>query len=251
MTLYQHYPSIFEDLTPVEECLIAKCHPLGIVLKLRPRGHSSPVSYRAERGHFIVIPQDLEPLLQILLSPDLSLDNLIKVLWLGKNPPVEAGLRLFLLVRKLKVLAALQFSVRHNRVYQDIAINYHMIHGWIDDFILPELRDNVICLDESDSGEREGYTVSLRIGDYENDLQAAENATFDTGEAESLTTGSVSTDINGECQNPDTRLLNILLELVSNRPQQRSKRTTQSDNTQSISLDKCRSVPVISYTMRG
>ena len=70
--LCQHYPSVLEGLTPVEECLIAKCHPVGIVLKLRPAGHSSPVSYRAIRGHFIVIPQDPEPLLHILPSPDLS-----------------------------------------------------------------------------------------------------------------------------------------------------------------------------------
>lgn len=77
------------------------------MLKLRPRGHSSPVSYRAVRGHFIVILQDPEPLLHILLSPDLSLDNLIKVLWAGKHPPADIDLRPFLLVRKHRVLAAL------------------------------------------------------------------------------------------------------------------------------------------------
>jgi hypothetical protein len=36
MTLCQNYPSVLEDLTPVKECLIAKCHPLGIIIKLRP-----------------------------------------------------------------------------------------------------------------------------------------------------------------------------------------------------------------------
>jgi hypothetical protein len=61
--LCQHYPSVLEDLTPVKECIIAKCHPLGIILKLRPGGRLSPVNYRALRGHFIVFPQDLEPLL--------------------------------------------------------------------------------------------------------------------------------------------------------------------------------------------
>jgi hypothetical protein len=109
--LCQHYPSVLEDLTPVEECLIAKCHPVGIVLKLRPGGHSSPVSYRAIGGHFIVILQDPVPLLHILPSPDLSLDNLIKVLWAGKHPPIDADLRPFLLVRKFKVLAALRYLV--------------------------------------------------------------------------------------------------------------------------------------------
>jgi hypothetical protein len=152
--------------------LIAKCHPVGIVIKLRPGGHSSPVSYRATRGHFIVIPQDPEPLLHILPSPDLNLDNLIKVLWAGKLPPADADLKPFLLVRKHKVLATLQYLVQNNKVYQDVDINHPMIDDWTDDFIPPELRDNLICLDKPGSGEREGYTLSLRTSNYENDLQA-------------------------------------------------------------------------------
>lgn len=251
VTLCQHYPSVLEDLTPVEECLIAKCHPLGLILKLRPGGRSSPVTYRAIRGHFIVIPQDPEPLLRILPSPDLNLDNVIKVLWLGKSPPMEADLTPFLLVRKFKVLAALQYLIQHNRVYQDTAINYHMIDDWTDDFIPPDVRDNIICLDNPDSHEREGYTIALHAGNYENDLQAAEDCGFDTAEARPLTTGSVSTDIDGERQDPDRRLLNTLLELVSNRSRQKTKRTTQSHNTQSMSSHYSRRVPLISYTMRG
>lgn len=79
VTLCQDYPSALEDLTLTEEYLIAMCHPLGVVLKLRPGGRSSPVNYHALRGHFIVIPQDPEPLLQILPSPELALHSLIKV----------------------------------------------------------------------------------------------------------------------------------------------------------------------------
>ena len=56
LTMCQDYPPALQDLTPVEECLIAKCHPLGIILKLRPGGHTTPAAYRALRGHFIVIP---------------------------------------------------------------------------------------------------------------------------------------------------------------------------------------------------
>lgn len=55
VTLCQDYPSALNGLTLTEECLIAKCHPLGVVLKLRPGGHPSPVNYHALRGHFIVI----------------------------------------------------------------------------------------------------------------------------------------------------------------------------------------------------
>ncbi|CAG8091132.1 unnamed protein product [Penicillium nalgiovense] len=87
VTLCQHYPDELEDLTLSGEYLIAKCHPLGVVVRLRPGGRSSPVNYHALRGHFIVIPQDPGPLLQILPSPELRLHTLIKVFWLGNRPP--------------------------------------------------------------------------------------------------------------------------------------------------------------------
>jgi hypothetical protein len=116
----QEYPSALGDLTAIEECLIAKCHPVGTNLKLRPGGRSSPVTYNAIRGHVIVIPQDPGPLLQILPSPELRLDNLIKVFWLGKRAPADADLKPFLQVRKDKVLAALQYLVQHNHLYHDL-----------------------------------------------------------------------------------------------------------------------------------
>jgi hypothetical protein len=59
----QAYPSALEDLTLIEECLIAKCYPVGVILKLRPGGHSSPITYNTIRGYMIVILQDPGPLL--------------------------------------------------------------------------------------------------------------------------------------------------------------------------------------------
>jgi hypothetical protein len=63
VALCQHYPDALKDLTLTEEYLIAKSHPVGVLVKLRPGGQPSPVNYRALRGHFIVIPQDPKPLL--------------------------------------------------------------------------------------------------------------------------------------------------------------------------------------------
>jgi uncharacterized protein DUF6570 len=82
VTLCQSYPPKLNDLTPIEETLIAKCHPLGIILKLRPGGRSSPINYHAVKGHFTIIPQDpgpLLPILPILPSPELRLQDVIKV----------------------------------------------------------------------------------------------------------------------------------------------------------------------------
>lgn len=173
ITMCQNYPSALEDLTLTEEYIIAMCHPHGVVLKLRPNGRSSPVNYHALHGHFIVIPQEPVPLLEILPSPDLALHSLIKVFWFGARRPVDSDLNAFLFVRKARVLAALQYLVQHNHLYHDTTINYPMIDNWGYGYIPPELRDNIICIDEPDHHEHEEYTVNLRTGTYENDLQAA------------------------------------------------------------------------------
>lgn len=218
VTLCQHYPDALKDLTITEEYLIAKSHPVGLVIKLRPGGQTSPANYRALRGHFIIIPQDPKPLLQILPSPQLRFAELIKVFWLGNRPPSDNDLQPFLLVRKHKVLAALQYLVQYNPLYRDVTINYSTVGAWPDDFVPSDLQQEIVYLGESDHHERAGYSVNLEENNYENDWQAAEDdRDHSTGDSLQVT-GSVATDINGERQNPDIRLLNTVYALVNDRP---------------------------------
>lgn len=98
ITLCQQYPPVLEGLTLTEESFIARSHPVGLVVKIQPGSHPSDVSYHTFRGYLIVIPQDPGPLLQIIPSPELQLHNLIKVIWLGNQVPMDAELRLFLVV---------------------------------------------------------------------------------------------------------------------------------------------------------
>ena len=93
-------------------------HPVGIILKLRPGGRTSLLNYHASlRDHFIVIPQDPEPLLQILPSPELQLHHLIKVFWLGGRPSTDTDFKPFLVAQKHKVLTTLQYLGCHNSLY--------------------------------------------------------------------------------------------------------------------------------------
>jgi hypothetical protein len=135
VTLCQNYPAALKDLTVVEECLIARCHPVGTILKLRPGGRHAPVNYYGLKGHIIVLPQDPSPLLHILPSPDLSLQTLIKVYWIGRTAPSIAALKPLLRVRKDRVLGALLYLVENNPVYRTIDINHAMLHTWPDEFI--------------------------------------------------------------------------------------------------------------------
>ncbi|KAH6712162.1 hypothetical protein BKA61DRAFT_553481, partial [Leptodontidium sp. MPI-SDFR-AT-0119] len=251
VTMCQHYPDALDDLTPVEECLIAKCHPIGTIIKLRPGGHLSPINYKALRGHIIVIPQDPGPLLQILPSPELRLDNLIKVIWLGNRAPADTDLKPFLQVRKDKVLAALEYLVQHNHLYHDLTINHQMMDTWSDDFIPPEIRDNIICLGGADHHEREGYTVKLQVGNYENDLQAAQDEGFDADDNETLLTGSVYTDVNGERQDPNVRMIDALLGIVTGSRRQAEEGESTEEGVTDRHPHARRKIPVISYAIRG
>lgn len=252
VTTCQHYPSVLEDLTPIEESLIAKCHPIGTILKLRPGGRASPTNYNALRGHMIVIPQDPGPLLQILPSPELRLHNLIKVFWLGKDPPTNRDLRPFLSVRKDKVLAALCYLVQHNDLYHNITINHPMIDSWPDEFIPPEVANNITHLENPDHHEREGYTVSLQSGNYENDLHAAQDGAFDTGNNEPFVTGSVYTDVNGERADPNLRLIDALLRVVTDNSSRIDETTQAADDSEDRDHGQGQShLPTISYAIRG
>lgn len=252
VTLCQHYPDALKELTLTEEYLIAKSHPVGVVVKLRPGGQTSPANYRALRGHFITIPQDPKPLLQILPSPDLQFAELIKVFWLGNRPPSDDDLQPFLLVRKNKVLAALQYLVQYNPLYQDVTINYSAVHEWPEDFIPSDLRQEIVCLTASDHHERAGYTVNLQDHNYENDWQAAEDHP-DLPNGDSLpVTGSVVTDINGERQNPDLRLLNTIYAIANDRPSEIDSHhafPAHAEHPQLLSTSQ--NPPVIRYAIHG
>ncbi|KAH6985174.1 hypothetical protein EDB80DRAFT_232831 [Ilyonectria destructans] len=152
----------------------------------------------------------------------------------------------------MKVLAALQYLVRHNCLYGDLTINHAMIDEWSDDFIPSELRDNIICLGESDHHEREGYTVNLQAGNYENDLQAAQDESFkNSDDGGPLMTGSVSTDVNGERQDPNIRTLDTLFSIVANRPAAPRDRNSARNEIVDMPPLNHQRVPAISYTVRG
>jgi uncharacterized protein DUF6570 len=121
-----------------------------LIVKLRPKGHAAFVNYYGLKEYMIVLPQDPGPLLNILPSSDLRLNDVIKVFWMGKSFPPTADLKSVLQIRKDKVLGALRFLVRRNELYRDIQINYPLMDGWADDFIPTEIAENITCVTNSD-----------------------------------------------------------------------------------------------------
>lgn len=72
-------------------------------------------------------------------------------------------------------------------------------------------------IETSDHTEREGYVANLETGNFENDLQAAESGTF-ADNAARISSGSLSTDINGDRVNCNLHLLNTLSSVLAIKP---------------------------------
>ena len=214
VVMCEDYPAVLKDLTPVEECVIARRHPIGSILKLRPGNRRSPASYYGLRKHMIVFPQAPEPLLQILPSPALRLQDIIKVFWVGKTQPSSDDLKPFLEIRKQRVLAALQWLVAHNRYYHNLEINHSLLSSWPAEFIPEQISANISYIDVSDHTEREGYVANLETGNFENDLQATSDETCPDNDI-TLSSGSLCTDINNERINCDLYLLNTLTSVIT------------------------------------
>jgi hypothetical protein len=208
------YPSVLKDLTFVEESAIARRHPVGAVLKLRPGNCRNATSYYALRGHMIILPQNPGPLLDILPCSNLRFQDTIKVFWVGKCQPSEDDLKPYLRLRKIHVLRALQWLVAHNKNYHDLAINYPLLSSWPDEFVPPQIAANITFLNESDHNEREGYTASLETDNFENDFHAACYDATDIGAV--FSSGSLCTDIDGERINHEMQLLHTLTASVEN-----------------------------------
>jgi hypothetical protein len=132
-----------------------------------------------------------------------------------------------------------------------------MIENWSDEFIPPELADNITHLEGPDHHEREGYTVSLRTGNYENDLQAAQDGALHVDDIDNdpFVTSSVYTDINEERMDPNIRLIDALLGVVSDGSYQEAQvdETSQAanDSDQHAHEHTQKNLPTISYSIRG
>ncbi|XP_044718673.1 uncharacterized protein HRG_07238 [Hirsutella rhossiliensis] len=123
------YPEELDDLSPVEERLIALHAPFGYITKFTVDNKTrSGISYRKHvKGH-IVVPNkwmilygSSHPLLQ-------AIEN-IHVSWSGPAKPGSADVRHLLQVRKSRVAAALAW-LQEQPALRDIAINQAEIDGW-------------------------------------------------------------------------------------------------------------------------
>src|SRR5271170_5099024 len=214
VTMCQHYPQELEDLTLMEEYTIARSHPIGTILKLKPNGVRNPTAYNGIRGHIVTIPQNPGPLLDILPSPDLQFHDHIRIIWTGKTEPTVDDLKPFVEVRKEKVIRALLWLCQHNILYKSVTINHELIDQWAESFIPPVLQEAVVNVPEaSDSDERGTYAGDMD-GFAENDLH---NALDDMADG-TIASGAVYSDVEGHRQNPELKIVMAFVTDLASGP---------------------------------
>lgn len=239
VTFCQSYPDILQELTLVEECLVARCHPIASIVKLRPQG----ATYDGLRGHVVVLPQEPGPLLDILPSAELNLVDKIKVIWFGDGTPSAEDLKPYLEVRKHVVLRALRWLRLHNILYSHVTVNEALLSSWEESFIPRDLEDSIVR-SENDHDEREGYAANLRAGNYENDFQEA----LDGQTSAPISTGCVYTDVESSRQHPTLQLVSAILNLEKDRFEREAGPRSSGEESGPHYMDD---VPVIRYVSRG
>ena len=133
--IFQSYPKVFNPFTFVKEVVITWVYPIIFTMKLRLSGLSVCASYLQICRYIVVLLQQLDLLLNILLSSESQLHDIIRVIWLAKCPHTNDDLRYFGWIRKVKTLKVLMWLKKHNILCKDKIINSGLTNTWKVEFI--------------------------------------------------------------------------------------------------------------------
>ncbi|EWY79575.1 hypothetical protein FOYG_17269 [Fusarium oxysporum NRRL 32931] len=127
------YPKELDDLSPVEERLIALHAPFGYITKFTVDNKApSGLKYRKHvKGHIVVFPNKVDDLVATVLPHPLleAIEN-IHVSWSGSSKPNPTDVGHLLQVRKTIVRKALVWLQKNNPLYEHVAINHSEIDCW-------------------------------------------------------------------------------------------------------------------------
>ena len=131
-------PPQLQDLTWMEELLIARAHLTGRIVRLQ---NGNTTSHFSLKGHVILLPQDTTKLLDILPLPPSSLPDIVHVIWVGKLVGNTDGLRDYFSVRSQRVYDALLWLTQNNEDYKDVTIDHGEFKRWPPVWVAENLLD--------------------------------------------------------------------------------------------------------------
>ncbi len=103
----QYYPTLLEDLTSTKKAVIAKGYPVVTILKLKPNNNFNPGIYRGIHRHSVLLPQNPGLLLTLFPSETTFVDDILRVVWVGKTSPQPEPLCGFVSIQKHCIIGAL------------------------------------------------------------------------------------------------------------------------------------------------
>jgi len=135
-------PPELQDLTLVEESLVARCRAKMCIVKLQDHRDDVelPTVQRGVKGHVIVFPQHPESISNIMPPPIGDVITPICILFCGSTPVTSKWLKEKarpLVVRREVVLRALQWLCVHNHLYKDVTIDADRISMLPEEDVLP------------------------------------------------------------------------------------------------------------------
>jgi hypothetical protein len=174
-------PEELQDLTWVEEALIARSHLFGRIFRLEERKRGEP-TYSSLKGHVVLVPQNTMRLLDLLpMSPD-ALADIAHVVWVGKSKPDISKLAPKFSVRKHKVVAALRWLQEHHEDYRNVTIDTTELSKWPSVFLTEALLHSIARVHSGaeEDAMRDGFaTEDLDIEEFHGDIPNSASAIID------------------------------------------------------------------------
>jgi hypothetical protein len=134
-------PPELKDLSVVEEAMISRCRAKCWIIQMRELDDREfPNMQRGFKGHIIVYPQRPSAVATTLPPSIEEITTPICVLFVGANPPSSEWIQTKakpLIMRKERVLKALEWLSRHNHLCKDVFIDRSVFDGHGDVLHIP------------------------------------------------------------------------------------------------------------------
>ena len=185
-------PEVLEDLTMVEESMIALARAKSWIVKLQEQNPdtAAPTSQRGLRGHTIIYPQTPDKLATLLPPSVGETLTYICVIFVGRSEVTKTWLRdkaKPLVVRREKVRNALIWLKENNPLYKDLEISEENLDALPNNDVLPYHIERV----ESDDAQE------VLVSRYDNSAEEQpENETESRFESVVVTDVDAHTPVN-------------------------------------------------------
>ena len=160
-------PPDLQDLTWIEELLIARAHLTGWIVRLQNR---NAVAHFGLKGHIILLPQDTTKLLDLLPLPPSALLDIVRVVWVSKPVRSVDTLREHFSVRTQRVYDALLWLTQNNEDYRDVIVDYSLFQRWPPVWVAEDLLNGAGDLEDG-SDEDNARIGAATEGTSDSDLE--------------------------------------------------------------------------------